>query len=92
MADTISRYLLIVALSSAFGVAYFTWLRSSVDKILTKKKHSSHIHVSFALRMLFAIVFFHIMLAYFPGIWEAAAMLVSFIAVRYTMIRIERAR
>ena len=87
MAETALKYLLLVLFCAAFSVVYFTWLESSMDRILSKKSGPAHIHISFVARLIFAAAFFRVMLVYYPGVWDVAAMVAIFIAARYFMLR-----
>jgi hypothetical protein len=89
MFDAALEYSLVVVLSAAFGAAYFAWLKSSMDKVLAKKRSPAYMHASFALRLAFAVAFFRVMLFYFPGVWECAAMLATFVAARCLMLKRE---
>jgi hypothetical protein len=87
MLDTVLGYLPIVLFSAAFGVAYFAWLESSMDKILSGKKSPAYIHLSFMLRLAFAILFFRVMLIYYPGLWEQIVVVATFVAARYFVLK-----
>ena len=82
------RYAVLVLLTALFSVAYFVFLRASIDMVLSGVRGGRWaVPASFFLRYLFAAVFFYVMLMSYSGPVEIALMLAVFIVARCFMIR-----
>ena len=92
MLETVLHYLILIFAVGCFSLIYFTLLRQSVDKVLSREKSVNYIYLSFLIRICLAGVFFFFLLKYYRNIRDFIFIILIFICFRYLMIRKDKVK
>ena len=93
MLDNILHYTTLIFAVGCFTIIYFKLLSATVNRVTSdpSKGKVSAIYTSFLVRLFLAFVFFYCLLKYYGEIRDIIVMIFVFIAVRYLIIRHEKA-
>lgn len=92
MLETVLHYLILIFAVGCFSLIYFTLLRQSVDKVLSREKSINYIYLSFLIRICLAGVFFFFLLKYYRNIRDFIFIILIFIGFRYIAIRRDKVK
>ncbi|MGN0929247.1 MAG: hypothetical protein ACI4N3_01250 [Alphaproteobacteria bacterium] len=94
--ENILSYLIIIFVTALFSIFYFAMLKLGMNKVLSKEDEKfgnmGYLYGSFLLRFLLAGIFFFLLLKYYRDLDELALVVLTFLVVRYLIVKREKAK